>query len=243
MICVFGCMPGDYPKPQIIETTPTGQNGYFFEREVTEFLTCRYLLFLPRSYGYEPQKWPVILFLHGVGENGSDLAKVKVHGPPKIAESQKDFPFIVVSPQCPKGRSWVQQSEVVINLLDDLETRYDMDPQRIYLTGLGTGGEGVWSLACDYPERFAAIAPICGWGERLLTKKLKDVPVWAFHGENDKVIGVEKSQGMVDAVNRYGGSAKLTVYPEGGHDAWTQTYENRKLYDWFLRHSKNDSLK
>ncbi|GAI28759.1 unnamed protein product, partial [marine sediment metagenome] len=115
-------------------------------------------------------KKPIVKFLVIVGfgpgvmagERGSDLKKVKVHGPPKIVENRKDFPFIVVSPQCPTGDWWTDKVEVLINLLDDIVARYKVDKERIYLTGLSMGGYGTWSLASAHPERFAAIAPICG---------------------------------------------------------------------------------
>jgi predicted peptidase len=180
-----------------------------------------------------------MMFLHGAGERGSDLNKVKVHGPPKIVEYKKDFPFIVISPQCPEDDWWPEKSEVLINLLDDIVAQYDVDTERIYLTGLSMGGFGTWALASKYPERFAAIAPICGGGGRFMAYKLKDMPVWVFHGAKDKVVPLKESEDMVDAIREYGGSAKLTVYPEAGHDSWTETYDNQELYEWFLEYRKN----
>ena len=113
-----------------------------------------------------------------------------------------------------------------------------MDTRRIYLTGLSMGGYGTWATATRYPDRFAAIAPICGGGEVLLANLLKDTPIWAFHGDADTVVPLSKSQEMVEAVNRSGGNAKLTIYPGVNHDSWTQTYNNDALYEWFLSHSK-----
>ena len=202
----------------------------------------QYLLFLPNGYN-EQKSWPMILFLHGAGERGDDLELVKKHGPPKIVETQKDFPFIVVSPQCPEDSSWIKENEFLKELLNDIEVRYKVDKDRIYLTGLSMGGYGTWSLACEYPERFAAIVPICGGGEPSKASKLKDMPVWTFHGVQDKVVSVEKSQEMVKAINALGGNVKLTVYPDAGHDSWTQTYDNPKLYDWFLEHRISDRKK
>lgn len=101
------------------------------------------------------------------------------------------------------------------------------------------GGFGTWSLAQAHPERFAAIAPVCGGGIARTACKLKDIPVWAFHGAKDPVVRVEESKKMVDAVNDCGGNAKLTIYPESGHDSWTETYNNPALYEWFLEHSLN----
>jgi len=220
-----------------------GQHAQTFERTITKTLSCQYLLFLPEDYGRKQQKWPMILFLHGAGERGSDLKKVKIHGPPKFVEKQKDFPFIVVSPQCPQDDWWPEKTEVLINLLDDILSRYDIDTERIYLTGLSMGGYGTWSLACAYPERFVAIAPICGGGSLYMAHKLKDMPVWAFHGAKDKVVPLKESQEMVNAIKDTGGNARLTVYPNAGHDCWTQAYNNKELYDWFLKHRKSDKQK
>ncbi|OHB60082.1 MAG: phospholipase [Planctomycetes bacterium RBG_13_46_10] len=209
-----------------------------FEKVITKTLNCQYLLFLPEGYENKQQRWPMILFLHGAGERGNDLNLVKKHGLPKIIEQQKDFPFIVVSPQCPQGQWWTEKVEVLINLLDEIVNRYNVDTERIYLTGLSMGGYGTWTLAAAYPERFAAIAPICGGGERYMADKFKEVPVWAFHSAKDNVVPLVKSEEMVNAINARGGNAKLTVYPDAAHDSWTATYDNPELYDWLLKHHK-----
>jgi predicted peptidase len=128
---------------------------------------------------------------------------------------------------------------MLINLLDDVVAKCSVDKERIYLTGLSMGGYGAWALASAYPERFAAITPICGGGRGFMADKLKDVPVWAFHGAKDNVVPLKESEEMVNAVKNRGGDAKLTVYPEAGHDSWTETYNNPQLYEWFLQHRKN----
>ena len=217
-----------------------GQHTQTFEKTVTKTLGCNYLLFLPESYGQEEKHWPLMLFLHGAGERGNDLQLVKKHGPPKIAEKQKDFPFIVVSPQCPKDQWWNDNIDVLINLLDDIVAKYDVDRDRIYLTGLSMGGYGSWALGSKYPDRFAAVAPICGGGMRIMASGFKDVPVWAFHGAKDKVVPLEESEEMVAAINARGGDAKLTVYPDAGHDSWSETYDNQEFYDWLLNHRRSD---
>jgi len=213
-----------------------GQHAQTFEKEITKTLSCKYLLFLPEGYGQQEKRWPLMLFLHGAGERGDDLNKVKVHGPPKIVEEQKDIPFIVVSPQCPEDDWWTKKTEVLINLLDDIITRYDVDPDRVYLTGLSMGGYGSWALASEYPDRFAAVVPICGGGNRIMSIFLKDMPIWAFHGAKDSVVPVEESKDLVEAINARGGNAKLTIYPEANHDSWTETYNNPEVYDWLLEH-------
>ncbi|MBC7820155.1 MAG: prolyl oligopeptidase family serine peptidase [Planctomycetaceae bacterium] len=200
-----------------------------------------YLLFLPKDYGTKNRKWPVMLFLHGSGERGDDLKLVKVHGPPKLVDSRPDFPFIVVSPQCPKERSWngeVQQ-HVLAELLDSVLTRFAADPQRVVITGLSMGGFGSWSLTARHPMLFAAAVPICGGGDPRHATKLKGVPFWAFHGAKDKGVPLRLSEEMVSTIQNAGGTAKLTVYPEAEHDSWTETYKNEAVYDWLLIQRRN----
>ena len=219
-------------------TNGSAQQSKVFEKTITKTLTCKYLLFLPDGYGEKKKRWPLMLFLHGAGERGDNLNKVKVHGPPKIVEKKKDFPFILISPQCPAGVWWNDQLDALINLLDEIVAKYDVDTERIYLTGLSMGGYGTWALASKYPDRFAAAAPICGGGMRIMAYGLKDVPIWAFHGAKDQVVPVDESKEMVAAVKARGGNAKLTVYPEANHDSWTKTYNNPELYEWFLKHRR-----
>jgi predicted peptidase len=240
-LLLIGC--AQMEKSKMSPVSPGSQYSQTFEKEITKTLSCNYLLFLPEDYGKKRQQWPLIMFLHGAGERGSDLNKVKVHGPPKIVENKKDFPFIVVSPQCPEEDWWTDKIEVLINLLDDIVARYKVDTERIYLTGLSMGGFGTWSLASEYPERFAAIAPICGGGNRIMALRLEDMPVWVFHGAKDQAVPLEESEEMVEALRSRGGNVKLTVYPDAGHDSWTETYNNQKLYDWFLEHRKSQKKK
>jgi predicted peptidase len=222
---------------------PPGQHPQTFEDATNKALRCQYLLFLPQGYQEKQKYWPTVLFLHGVGERGSDLNLVKKHSLPKIVEQQKNFPFIVISPQCPEDGWWTKEIDILKSLLDDVVARYNVDTQRIYLTGLSMGGFGTWALAAEYPEFFAAIAPICGGGDPSMADKLKDVPVWAFHGAKDKIVPVKKSQELVNAIKARGGNARLTVYPDADHDSWTATYDNSELYDWFLKHRKVEQTK
>lgn len=217
-----------------------------FSKQITRTLEANYLLFLPKGYDANGTKeWPLMLFLHGAGERGSDVRKVAVHGPPKIVKSRTDFPFIVVSPQCPTDQVW--SDEVLLGLLDSVIAEHKVDKSRVYLTGLSMGGYGTWSLGVKHPERFAAIAPICGGGEtinvllssRAKSAALKSLPIWAFHGAKDSVVKLEESQRMVAALKTAGvTNLNLTVYPEANHDSWTETYANDKLYEWFLKHSR-----
>lgn len=207
-----------------------------------------YLLYLPEEYKPTGAKrWPLILFLHGAGERGTNVWRTGIHGPVKYIEKHPDFPFILVSPQCPDGEKW--SDNVVLGVLDQVMAEQAVDPERVYLTGLSMGGYGVWSLATTYPERFAAAAPICG-GEgsigatlSLMDKfkgpQLKKLPIWAFHGAKDDVVPVEESKRMVDYLKKMGvKDVKLTIYPKATHNSWTQTYDNPELYKWFLSHTK-----
>ena len=199
--------------------------------EVTVPVSLEYLLYLPQDY--EKQKaWPLLLFLHGSGERGDNLEKVKIHGPPKLIAAGKHFPFIVVSPQCRKERRW--EPIELTALLDDIVRNYNVDEDRICVTGLSMGGFGTWQLAAYSPYRFAAIAPICGGGEKYWARSYPHLATWAFHGAKDKGVPLERSQIMVDELKAKGGEPKLTIYPEAGHDSWTATYNNPELYKWLL---------
>ncbi len=220
-----------------------------FQVSKTQKIQVNYLLFLPKGYeaAKNPQsrRWPLILFLHGAGERGTDIWKVAVHGPPKNVATHPDFPFIVVSPQCPDGQIW--SKETLLALLDEVIEKYAVDKQRVYLTGLSMGGYGTWDLGLSGPERFAAMAPICGGGELITlllssgqkSTALKSLGIWAFHGAKDPVVPLHESERMIDFVKKAGASeARLTVYPEATHDAWTETYNNPELYEWFLKHRR-----
>ncbi len=203
-----------------------------------------YLLYLPKDYSEAAGKsWPLVLFLHGAGERGSDLQKVAVHGPPKLVKQGKEFPFILVSPQCPEGQVWDESA--LLGLLDDVQGRLKVDAKRVYVTGLSMGGYGTWMLAQRQPQRFAAVAPICGGGDRIRAllpsqvDALKTLGVWAFHGAKDSVVPLSESERMVEAFKRIGvADIQLTVYPEANHDSWTETYANPKLYEWMLQHHR-----
>ncbi len=208
-----------------------------------------YLLFLPKCYSAtDAKRWPLILFLHGAGERGTNIWRAAIHGPVNFIKDNPDFPFILVTPQCPDGQKW--SDAVVLGILDEVIAENAVDTNRIYLTGLSMGGYGTWSLATTYPERFAAAAPICGGegtigavlslGDKVKGPALKNLPVWAFHGGKDNVVPVEESKRMVTFLKKIGvKDVQLTIYPEATHNSWTQTYANPDLYRWFLSHEKN----
>src|SRR5882724_10143902 len=215
-------------------------------RTLTQTTRTEYLLFLPRGYDARgTNRWPVIVFLHGAGERGADAWSTTVHGPTKYIEKHPEFPFILVSPVCPQGHKW--SDEVVLGALDEVTANYAVDTNRIYLTGLSMGGYETWSLATMFPERFAAVAPICGGegnigivlsgSERVKVTALRRLPVWAFHGGKDTTVAWEESDRMIKALQKLGAKdVKLTLYPDLPHNSWTITYDNPELYEWFLKH-------
>ncbi|PAP78618.1 phospholipase [Rubrivirga marina] len=194
---------------------------------------------LPTGYDAEPDRaWPLLLFLHGAGERGDSLEAVTVHGPVKERRMGRDLPFVIVSPQVPTGQRWTAGR--VAAVLDDALATYRIDPARVYLTGLSMGGFGTWEAIQKMPDRFAAAVPICGGGLPLGLDAARDVPVWAFHGAMDPVVPIEMSVGMVRALRNAGGDVRFTVYPDAGHDSWTETYANPELYEWLLSHLLGD---
>lgn len=204
--------------------------------------TVRYLLFVPKDYKADGKKWPLMLFLHGSGESSDDnIDLVKVHGPPKIVESKPDFPFVLISPQAPKEHVIEGQwnADEMMALIDHVASKLNVDTDRIYVTGLSMGGYGTWRLAATYPDRIAAAVPICGGGNaEKFAKPLSKVPIWAFHGAKDPAVPIKEAQDIVDAVKAEHGDIEFTVYPEAGHDSWTETYNNPKVYDWLLEHRR-----
>lgn len=224
------------------------QKPHRIEKKINRKIKANYLLFLPEDYKKEDQKqWPLMLFLHGAGERGTNLNRVAVHGPPKIVKSRADFPFVVVSPQCPDEEVW--DNDILLAILDEVIAKYRINPGKVYLTGLSMGGFGTWNLGLTYPERFAAIAPICGGGDTLkilladprTLKALKTLPVWVFHGAKDPVVHLEESERMIRALKGIGNTARFTVYPDAGHDSWTEAYNTQELYDWFLQHDRKQT--
>ena len=198
-----------------------------------------YLLYLPKDYADSNKKFPLVLFLHGAGERGDNkLDLVKVHGPPKLIAAGRQFPFIVVSPQC-KTNGWWEAAELS-DLLDHVESQYRVDKDRIYVTGLSMGGFGTWALAACEPERFAAIAPVCGGGNPIATRYTKPIQaaIWTFHGGKDSVVPLSESEEMVKALKERKVDVKLTVYADASHDSWTKTYNNEELYKWLLEHKR-----
>jgi predicted peptidase len=191
-----------------------------------------YLLYLPD--GYEKQKsWPLVLFLHGKGDR---ISRLKRFGLPRQVEREKR-PFILVAPQNPSSGFW--NVRALGGLLDDVTTKHKVDKDRVYVTGLSMGGFGTWALAAAYPDRFAAIIPICGGGNPRSASKIKDLPIWAFHGAKDTIVRPERTEVMVKALKAAGAkNVQLTIYPDAQHDSWTRTYRNPKVWTWLLEQKR-----
>jgi len=196
---------------------------------------AKYVLFVPHDYK-DDKPWPLILFLHGAGERGTDGQKQAQVGLGAAIKSQeKTFPFIAVFPQAQK--TWKADSEDgkrAMNILAEVEKAYRVDPKRTYLTGLSMGGAGTWSLAAAYPDRWAAIVPVCGRDDPKNAEKIKAIPCWCFHGDADPAVKVQFSREMIEALKAAGAKPKYTEYPGVGHNSWDKAYGTKELYDWLL---------
>lgn len=233
------------------------QNVQTFEQTLTRTVGYKYLLSLPTGYNRKSdRRWPLLVFLHGSGERGDDVWSIARHGPPKLLRADtSDAPaaraaladeFIVVSPQCPKGRWW--DRDALLALLDHIAATETVDADRVYLTGASMGGFATWELGLAHPERFAAIVPICGGGSAAVVfeanqtrrQVLRSLGVWAFHGAKDAAVPLRESEHMIELLKfAQVADVQLTVYPDAEHDAWTRTYANPELYAWLLRHQRH----
>jgi pimeloyl-ACP methyl ester carboxylesterase len=192
-----------------------------------------YLVDLPQAYAADPAKrWPLILYLHSGNEKGHNLQQVRVSGLAGAIAKGRQVPAVVISPQCPPTNDW--EPQIVAQLLDDVCAKYRIDPDRIYLTGASMGADAVWSLALDHPERYAAIVTIAADTDPADAARVKDLPVWAFHGQKDEEVPVEQTISMVNALRQVGGHVHMTLYPDLGHGAWGQTFDTDALYTWLF---------
>jgi predicted peptidase len=234
-----------------VRSEATGTNFLFASLRSggTEY---RYALWVPPAY--DPgREWPLILFLHGQAESGTDgKSMVAVGLGPAVRSRPREWPFLILFPQKPTlGSEWEEHEKGVMKMLARSRELYRVDPSRLYLTGLSGGGHGAWVLGARHPELWAAIAPVCGYGPSpflnplafrgpagRLAAPLSKTPVWAFHGQADRVLPAERTREMVAALRRAGGNPKLTIYPRVGHKAWDRAYREEGLAAWFLAHRK-----
>ena len=210
-------------------------------KEERIFEGMKYIISYPEDFD-ERHQYPVILFLHGAGSRGQDTSLLKTNPYFTITDTFDKFPFVSIAPLCYEN-TWFDLFETLKRFVLNVVKLNFADKCRIFLMGASMGGYAVWQLAMSMPEYFAAIVPICGGGMYWNAGRLVEVPIWAFHGGKDKYVLPDESRKMVDAVNKNGGRAKLTIYPENGHDAWSDTYANNEVYAWLLKNSNNKNRK
>jgi predicted peptidase len=204
-------------------------------------LEFNFLLYLPEDYTEQDSvDFPLLMFLHGGGESGDDIEMIKTHGPPRMIKEGKNFPFILLAPQNPYERKF-WNAHALISLLDSIIVSYKVDTNRIYLSGMSRGGLGTWSTAMQYPNKFAAIAPICGASLTPYARWIKHLPIWIFHGALDNTIPVKESIRIADYLNELGANVKLTIYNDVEHNSWDNAYSDPELYEWLLSHSKKNN--
>lgn len=222
------------------KTVTLGENvAMRADGKVTTKIGYDYWLYLPEGYDESDQDWPMILYLHGAGGRSDDPNDAKHNGIARRIDDGDGFPFIIVSPHCPKASWWKPDGLKVV--VDDVLKHYRVDEDRLYLTGLSMGGTGTWMMAADYPDYWAAIAPVCGRTLPPRVAPLLDMPVWAFHGDADRVVDVWNSTHQIEVLKKAGNTkTKLTIYPGGGHGVWKETYDNPELYTWFLAQKRSD---
>lgn len=197
-----------------------------------------YLIRYPKDFD-RTKRYPTLLFLHGAGSRSKDFHNlVNDNVFFDALDCRPDFPFVVVAPLCTEN-TWFDMMERLVLLTRHVAALDFVDADRLYLMGTSMGGYAAWQLAMSVPDAFAALVPICGGGMYWNASRLKNTPVWAFHGEIDPVVKVEESIKMVNAVNAKGGNARLTLYPETGHNAWEPTYQNDEVYAFLLSHKRN----
>lgn len=223
---LFQSKDGPYSDVLVAPDVPSDMNDIY-----------KYSIQYPEGYKEKGDKdYPLMIFLHGAGERGTDLSLVDIHGPVKELNTGRSMPCIIVSPQCPENVYW-QVNRLEKTLAEVLEENR-IDRSRMYLTGLSMGGYGTWNWAAAHPETFAAIAPVCGGGNPDLAEALVNMPIWVFHGAKDEVVPLSESENMVNAIKKVGGNVKLTTFPEAGHDSWTETYNNDAFYKWLFSQKK-----
>ncbi len=220
--------------------SPAADSGFLDKTIEYNGAPVKYVVYVPKEYKAGTPH-PTILFLHGAGETGDDgKHQVDVGIGPAIKKAEDKWNFIVVFPQKPKGKgyNWMEHEKLILDIMEKTKKEYAVDEKRYYITGLSMGGYATWALTCKYPDTWVAAAPICGGGNPADAAKIKDLPIWNFHGDKDNAVPIKKSQDMIDAIKAAGGNPKFTIYPGVGHNSWVKAYEEEKLYEWFLEHSR-----
>jgi predicted peptidase len=205
--------------------------------EIVEKHELGYALHIPAN---AKEKKPLIIFLHGSGEKGTDIEKVKVHGPFKYLKTH-ELDAYILAPQCPENEYW--NEEVLYRLILKIQKENNIDTNRIYLTGLSMGGWGAWNLAFAHPETFAALVPIAGFVDRvpmIEDCKIKNIPTRIFHGLLDDVVNVDYAITIYKKLKTCNANVQLTIFDDAGHDSWSKVYDNQEIYDWMFKQIKTD---
>ncbi len=248
------------PGPNLQAVPAPPRETGFLNRTVTVAASVhRYQVYVPASFSPD-RAWPVVLFLHGAGEGGSNgLLQTNVGLGPALRRTPERFAALVVFPQSPRGHPWRGlMAELALRTLERTVEEFNGDPRRLYLTGVSMGGYGTWRLALEHPHRFAAIAPVCGGldvpGRRGLpelpdeeapipepflaaARQLRHLPTWVFHGDEDPIIPVSESRVAVRALREVGAPVRYTEYPGVEHDSWDPAYAEPELMPWLLSHT------
>ena len=215
--------------------------------------TLPYRIMSPQGYDANgTEKYPLVIFLHGAGERGTDNTKQLVHAMGDFAkpENRQKYPSFVIAPQCPEGKRWVEvewtlpahkqlpedseSAKLTLELISALQKEFRIDPKRLYITGLSMGGFGTWDLITRHPDMWAAAVPVCAGGDEATAGKIAKLPIWAFHGDKDTVVIPERSRNMIAAIKQAGGQPLYTEYPGVGHNSWAPAYADPKLMEWLF---------
>ena len=204
-----------------------------------EMIFCGVRCLIQYPEGFEEGKqYPLLIILNGAGSRGDDIDVLRSGS--FWTHQHQVFPFAVITPLCTEN-TWFDMWERLTRFVKHVTGLSFVERDRVYLMGASMGGYATWQMAMSLPEYFAAIVPICGGGMYWNAGRFVGIPIWAFHGKLDPTVYVEESEKMVDAVNKRGGNAKLTVYPENSHDALTDTYANQEVFLWLLQHRKKNA--
>ncbi len=227
-----------------ISTAAFAQQATFIKNSVAtrayELGDINYLVHLPKE-DTKKEKKPLLLFIHGSNQTGGDINKITSLGPLSLVKDDGALPFIVVAPHLPYKLASKWPTQLIYDVLQDALKKYPIDETRIYITGVSKGAAGVWAYCSEYPETVTAAMPIAGYGNKDKVCNMKNVPVWAFHGENDKYIHVKSSRDLVQGLKRCGGDVLYTEYPNGNHDIWVETYRNPVVFDWMMNFKKGQA--
>jgi predicted peptidase len=216
--------------------------GFLVKSLKVEGTSHKYGVFVPHTYKPDV-RWPVIVFLHGLLQAGSDgTSCMKVGIGPAVGARAKDFPFIVVFPQSPDDWKGESRERIAIACLDQVERDYSTDRNSVCLTGISNGGYGTWAIGAHFSDRFSTLVPLCGYSDFDDVPRLTHTPIWCFHNSGDFLVSPGAAEDMCERIKKAGGNVRFTKYGAIGHDCWSQTYARRDLYEWILAHRRGPAM-